>query len=72
MSEKNHHFFASSVGEWQVDEDLFTLLLKMDKMRWDYTVYYVPVAITEPYKINMYAPMVEGVIYLGVKKFTRK
>jgi hypothetical protein len=68
MKETNHHFYASSVAQWATttdERDLRQLLALMDKDGYPYTLFLVPGEHTDPYKIAMYMPVVEGVQVLG-------
>jgi len=60
-----HHYFASSLLEWRVDQDVTELVRKMDRLKADgrgdeYLIYRVPLSIDADYLIENYAPLVEG------------
>ena len=59
------HFYASSQFEWNTDADLKSLLKRMDKDPHPYNLFYIPLPASAAYKISMYSPQVEGVVFLG-------
>lgn len=60
------HFYASSVGEWQVSNDLGDLIARMKKHGLNFAIWKVPGnKLSATYEIKNYAPMVEGKVYLG-------
>lgn len=62
---QDHHFFASCVYIWRVNNDLRQLLLDMDKEKVPYAVWRLPVPKSTLYDINFYCPQVEGALHLG-------
>lgn len=65
---KDQHFYASSVAQWATttdERDLRQLLKLMDKDGYSYNLFLVPVPHDTPYDINMYQPQVEGTQWLG-------
>ena len=69
---KHHHFYATSVGEWRVHTDVAALIAQMKKDRYNFSVYMVPVPVTENYEIKDYMPQVEGVVWLGNYNYEAK
>lgn len=64
----DNHFFASSIASWYVttpERDLRQLLKIMDKEGYPYNLYLVPGSWDSDYKINYYAPQVEGTQWVG-------
>lgn len=67
------HFYASSIGEWRVSEDLEDLIKGMKRSRLDFTLWKIPGDKTDSrYEIEHYVPMVEDRVYLGMYKQTGK
>jgi len=58
----NYHYYASSVAEWRVDNDLEKLIKTMKKDRYGFIVWIVPANIEAHYQIQEYAPQVPGSI----------
>ena len=66
--QKTFHIYGSTAATWATTteaRDLGALikLLQADKM--PFSLWYVPLAHDADYEIKMYAPAVEGAIYLG-------
>jgi hypothetical protein len=62
------HFFASSVADWIVTSDtreLPDIIEFMDKSGYAYTLWMVPGDWETNYRIEHYAPQVEGAQILG-------
>lgn len=59
------HFYASSLGQWQVNTNLDELLRTMRRDSLPFAVWYVPVSVDSAYKIRRYAPQVEGAVWIG-------
>lgn len=59
------HFFASSLGKWQVSDNLPDLIERMKRGKMDFNLYVVPGDKGAEYKISNYAPVAEGVVFLG-------
>ena len=64
---QTYHFYASSAGNWMVDNDMHSLIARMDKEGLGYNLVYVPVPIDSNYEIRLYTPIVEDCIWLGYK-----
>ena len=65
---KEFHFFASSVADWIVTTESRTLpdlIAWMDKAGYPYSLWMVPGHWDSNYRIEWYAPQVEGAKYLG-------
>lgn len=65
---KDQHFYASSVAQWATttdERDLRQLLKLMDKDGYSYNLYLVPVPHDAQYDIKMFQPQVEGTQWLG-------
>jgi|LakMenE18May11ns_1017448.scaffolds.fasta_scaffold8650205_1 alpha-galactosidase len=58
------HFFAASMGDWRVDQDIERLIRKMKKFTLPFSLWYVPTAIEQDYDIENYAPKVDGAVFL--------
>ena len=61
------HFYASSVATWMVDDDIHSLIARMDEEGFGYNLVWVPVPIESNYEIRMYSPVVDGCVWLGFK-----
>lgn len=64
-NQRPFHFFASSIGRWQVDDDVEKLIRLMKSDRLSFNLWKVPGAKDADYSIRQYAPYVEGRVYLG-------
>ena len=64
------HFFASSVCTWRTRASIQEIIKLMTKEGYSFNLWYVPIPESSTYKINGYAPIVDGAIYLGM--FTGK
>ena len=62
---QDRHFFATSAGEWRVGKDPVTLIAAMKRNRLPFNVWMVPGPIDSDYRIEMFAPQVEGAVWLG-------
>jgi hypothetical protein len=60
-----HHFFLSSVGAWRTGYNLPALIQYMKKDKLPFNIYMVPGPETLEYKIEYFAPLVEGTVWLG-------
>jgi hypothetical protein len=67
MNDQMFHFYASSVCTWMVDNDIHSLIARMEEEQHGYNLYFVPVPKDSDYEIKMYAPVVDGLIWLGYK-----
>lgn len=66
METKKFHFMATSVAEWKVDTDIRNLIRYMQKAKFfPYNIFYIPLDIKEPYRIEYFTPQVEGRIHIG-------
>lgn len=76
--EKHTHVFISSVATWGTTTDnrsLADLIKIFEDEGYDYSVFVVPLHHSENYRIEWYAPQVEGTVYAGTftpKKSKRK
>lgn len=66
------HFFASSVATWKALPDLRELIKFMDKEKFTYSIWYLPIPHGTDYDITYYTPQVEGRVYLGINYPTAK
>lgn len=67
-NEKSFHFYASSIATWATtteSRDLRRLIKLMESEGFNYNLFYVPLPSNSSYKIEHYAPVVEGTIWLG-------
>jgi hypothetical protein len=60
-----HHFFATSFCEWKVDEDIREVIKYMEKQKYPYNLWMIPLEEKENYNIEDFTPQVEGRVYLG-------
>lgn len=58
------HFFAASLVEWRVDQDIERLIRRMKKSGWPFSLWYVPTAVEQDYDIERSAPQVDGAVML--------
>lgn len=66
--DQGFHFFASSVADWIVTTESRTLpdlIAWMDKAGYPYSLWMVPGHWDTNYRIECYAPQVEGAKHLG-------
>lgn len=59
------HFFAASVLEWKVNDDVGALVSYMKRQNFGFNLWYVPGDIERSYKIQDFVPQVDGVVWLG-------
>jgi len=59
------HYYASSVAEWQVDNDLEKLIKFFKSEDFPFTIWFVPVPIDTDYKIENYGPVVDGRVVIA-------
>jgi hypothetical protein len=62
---KTHHFFATSLGEWRVGTDVGALIDYFKRQKYNFAVYLVPGTVDSAYKIDCFAPQVEGTVWLA-------
>lgn len=67
VKKENHHYFATSVGEWRVDEDLEKLLSYMKRRGLEFGVYRLSLPVDSSYDIEFFVPQVprDSIVYLG-------
>jgi hypothetical protein len=58
------HFFLSSLAEWRTGYDLGALIAAMKLSKLPFNVWLVPGPKGADYEIQMFAPQVEGAIWL--------
>ena len=63
---KDFHFYATSIAEWQTETDLVKLIKTMQKDDLEFAIYYVPLHEELNYEIRAYLPAVEGIEFLGL------
>ena len=66
--EHKGHYYATSAAEWKVDNDINKLVKFMEKAGYPFVVIFVPLPIAADYKIEGYAPVVEGCVLLAEYK----
>jgi hypothetical protein len=74
-TETSRHYFAASATTWATttpERDLRQLLKLMDKDRFSYNLFLVPVAHDAMYDIKMYQPQVDGTQWLGFFEVKRR
>lgn len=61
------HYFAASAAGWGADVKLTKAIAKAkDGLRLEeILIYFVPVGVKSSYTIKNYAPVVDGVIFIG-------
>lgn len=59
-----HHFFASSAAQWRSSYDLGDLIARMKTAGLPFNVYMVPGPESADYRIEWFAPQVEGTTWL--------
>ena len=59
------HFFASNFKEWKVNSNIHEVTKWMNKQKWEYELWYVPLPHDSKYPINLYSPQVKNAVYLG-------
>lgn len=59
------HYFASSVAEWRTGNDLEKLIKLFKKEDFPFKVWFVPLNENAGYKIESYAPLVEGRVLIA-------
>ena len=62
------HIYASSIAQWMTTtptRDLREVIRMMELDKRHYQLWYVPLPHNSTYSIRCYAPMVDGVIFLG-------
>lgn len=62
--QSRRHFFAASLAEWRVDQDVERLIRRMKKSGWAFSLWYVPTAVEQDYDIENFKPLVEGSVFL--------
>jgi hypothetical protein len=66
MLYKPFHFYASSVGEWRVSEDIESLIKGMKQSGLSFVLWKVPGPVQgTSYKIKSFIPVVDDLVYLG-------
>jgi hypothetical protein len=65
-SKAQHHFYASSMAQWETSEDVGELVAKMKKSPYSFFVMMVPLPLAADYQIESYAPVVEGCVWLAL------
>lgn len=61
---QSRHFFAASLAEWRVDQDIERLIRRMKKGGFAFSLWYVPTAIEQDYDVERFIPQVEGAVFL--------
>lgn len=64
-ADRNNHYFASSLGQWKVSEDLDELIKQMKANGMSFVVYLVPLPLGADYEIRSYAPDAPGSVFIG-------
>lgn len=64
MQPQPRHFFAASMREWRVDQDIERLIRRMKKSGFPFSLWFVPTAVEQDYDIEHHAPMVDGAVFL--------
>ena len=59
------HYYASSVAEWHVDNDLEKLIKFFKSEDFPFTISFVPLPIDADYEIRNYAPDVAGRVVIA-------
>lgn len=53
-----HHWYATSIADWRVDDNLETLIARMKGLGFDFQIWRVSLPIDAEYRISNYAPEV--------------
>mgnify|MGYP003112217740 FL=1 len=64
---KDGHYFASSIASWFIDGDLYKVMQYMEKEKYAYTVFWVPLHENADYRIENYQPQVDGLEHIFTK-----
>lgn len=67
-TDSESHYFAASAAGWGADTSLTKAVTRAKdglKGPKEVLVYFVPVGVKSSYKILNYAPVVDGVIFIG-------
>lgn len=67
-TDSDSHYFASSAAGWAADTSLTKSIARAKdglKGQAEVLLYFVPVGVKSSYKIQNYAPVVDGVIFIG-------
>lgn len=59
------HYYASSVAEWRVHDDIELLMGSMKAGGFPFVLIWVPLPIDADYQIDHFVPEVEGCIKLA-------
>lgn len=59
------HFFVSSVAEWRAGRDVEKLIAGMRHEPYPFTVWFVPLPISESYSIERFGPKVDGAVQVA-------
>jgi len=65
---KDGHYFASSVDSWFTDSDLYKVMQYMEKEKYPYAVFWVPLHEDADYQIENYQPQVNGLVHIFTKR----
>lgn len=65
LNKNNFHFFGSNFMEWKTSRNLQEVIQWFEKQKAPYQLWYVPYIGEGSYKIEFYAPQVEGALFLG-------
>ena len=66
--ETEGHFYATSIAEWRVHEDVEILIGQMKAAGYNFTLIWVPLSVDASYQIEYYVPAVEGCVKLAEYK----
>jgi hypothetical protein len=62
---ETHHFYVSSAATWMVGYDVADLIRQMRLEGLCFNLWIVPGPKNAPYKIEMFAPQVEGAVCIA-------
>jgi len=64
---RDGHYFASSIASWFVHSDLYKVMQYMEKEKYQYNVFWVPLHEDADYEIEYYQPQVDGIVHIFTK-----
>lgn len=59
------HFYATSICQWKVSENMEELVSAMKKDGFIFVVFWVPLPVDAEYEINSFSPDVKGCVKIA-------
>jgi hypothetical protein len=75
IDQPNNHFYASSIATWATTtdtRDLRDLIKIMERDGFDYSLWFIPHPHDTHYEIKFYQPQIEGAMWVGHFKISKK